>query len=563
MNYNKLFIISISLIYSANVFSNTDSPSPMDNLSPSMTFSPPVISPSPLPTGNPSQLVNGSMVESSVGIHPISTTYLPQPPSMGYGAPTIGNTLVYRMKHPDTDTNTIKLFRELKTYFDMTDHAMVDRDKFIGEYFSNIITISSPSTSTSTSTSTSSENIFVMLHNRSFFDDLVEAIEADSNEHGMLLVDKSKKDVARDIFSYLENIEAGFLKTMGDENDTNIELEKMMLLNNIRIFKDIVEESINNDTPFAIFANQEIEKPLTLTEFKKTLEQLSQPATRGEVANAYVSSLRKIDEGVGIIANEQQRTTETLVLQDNKITKVESDVKKNKDNIAVNREDITKVGSIVETNKENITTIRSSITKVQQDVEANKEDIKTNKEDIKTNKEDIQTNKEDIETNKEDIETNKEDIQTNRKDITQVKQTAVENKKHVDKYLVDNFQVSGESRNLINHLGALYLENKSNSLAISSLRNDFEHFKDETNNRFYKVEKRANQGIASVAAMSNLPFNDAATFSTAMGIGNYRNATAFAWGMQYRINENVKVKASTAWNDANNWVSAGGIGISW
>lgn len=70
--------------------------------------------------------------------------------------------------------------------------------------------------------------------------------------------------------------------------------------------------------------------------------------------------------------------------------------------------------------------------------------------------------------------------------------------------------------------------------------------------------KSANQGIASVAAMSNLPFNDAATFSTAMGIGNYRNATAFAWGMQYRINENVKVKASTAWNDANNWVSAGG-----
>ncbi|MBG2991801.1 YadA-like family protein [Proteus mirabilis] len=163
----------------------------------------------------------------------------------------------------------------------------------------------------------------------------------------------------------------------------------------------------------------------------------------------------------------------------------------------------------------------------------------------------------------ETVKQHEEDIEEQRKDITQVKQTADENKKHVDKYLVNNFQVSGESRTLTNHLGALYLENKSNSLAISSLRNDFEHFKDETNNRFYKVEKRANQGIASVAAMSNLPFNDAATFSTAMGIGNYRNATAFAWGMQYRINENVKVKASTAWNDANNWVSAGGIGISW
>ncbi len=163
----------------------------------------------------------------------------------------------------------------------------------------------------------------------------------------------------------------------------------------------------------------------------------------------------------------------------------------------------------------------------------------------------------------ETVKQHEEDIEEQEREINQVKQTADENKKHVDKYLVNNFQVSGESRNLINHLGALYLENKSNSLAISSLRNDFEHFKDETNNRFYKVEKRANQGIASVAAMSNLPFNDAATFSTAMGIGNYRNATAFSWGMQYRINENVKVKASTAWNDANNWVSAGGIGISW
>ncbi len=163
----------------------------------------------------------------------------------------------------------------------------------------------------------------------------------------------------------------------------------------------------------------------------------------------------------------------------------------------------------------------------------------------------------------EKIKEHEEDIGEQRKDITQVKKTADENKKYVDKYLANNFEVSGESRNLINHLSSLYSENKSNSLAISSLRNDFEHFKDETNNRFYKVEKRANQGIASVAAMSNLPFNDAAIFSTAMGIGNYRNATAFAWGMQYRINENVKVKASTAWNDANNWVSAGGIGISW
>ncbi|HIB8970463.1 adhesin, partial [Proteus mirabilis] len=145
----------------------------------------------------------------------------------------------------------------------------------------------------------------------------------------------------------------------------------------------------------------------------------------------------------------------------------------------------------------------------------------------------------------------------------QVKQTADENKKYVKQYLANDFDVNEQSKSLVGHLGSLYAGNKLNTDNINAIRNDLSHFKNETNNRFYKVEKRANQGIASVAAMSNLPFNDAATFSTAMGIGNYRNATAFAWGMQYRINENVKVKASTAWNDANNWVSAGGIGISW
>ncbi|WP_249293087.1 YadA-like family protein [Proteus mirabilis] len=163
----------------------------------------------------------------------------------------------------------------------------------------------------------------------------------------------------------------------------------------------------------------------------------------------------------------------------------------------------------------------------------------------------------------ETVKQHGEDIEEQGKEITQVKQTAGTNKIYVDKYLVNDFDVNEQSKSLVGHLGSLYTGNKSNTDNINAIKNDLSHFKNETNNRFYKVEKRANQGIASVAAMSNLPFNDAATFSTAMGIGNYRNATAFAWGMQYRINENVKVKASTAWNDANNWVSAGGIGISW
>ncbi len=163
----------------------------------------------------------------------------------------------------------------------------------------------------------------------------------------------------------------------------------------------------------------------------------------------------------------------------------------------------------------------------------------------------------------ETVQQHEETIEEQEQDIAQVKETADNNKRYVDKFLANNFDINQQSNSLAGHLGSLYTGNKSNTDNINAIRNDLSHFKNETNNRFYKVEKRANQGIASVAAMSNLPFNDAATFSTAMGIGNYRNATAFAWGMQYRINENVKVKASTAWNDANNWVSAGGIGISW
>ena len=491
MNYNKLFLISFSLIYSANVFSNTDSP---------------------LPTDNPSQLGNGSMVESNVGIPSTSTTHLPQPPLMGYGAPTIDNTSGYRTQFPNTDANpinlikTIKTIKAIKTYLDMTDNAADYHSKLIGEYISAFISISRPSTSTSTSTSTSSENILVSL-SKPFFDHMSKAIDVDSDEDGSMLVDKSKKDIARTMSSYLESLEADFLETMNDENTSEIRLTQMALLHQIQDFKNIVDESIEKGTSFTIVANQDLETAEPLTEIQMITKRLSQPVTRIDISNAYVLLSEKIDNEVGAIANQQQITTETLTLQDNKITKVESDVKKNESNIAVNREGITKVESIVEKNKE--------------------------------------------------------DIQTNREDINKVKETADKNKIYVDKYLANDFDVNEQSKSLVGHLGSLYAGNKSNTDNINAIKNDLSHFKNETNNRFYKVEKRANQGIASVAAMSNLPFNDAATFSTAMGIGNYRNATAFAWGMQYRINENVKVKASTAWNDANNWVSAGGIGISW
>ena len=232
-------------------------------------------------------------------------------------------------------------------------------------------------------------------------------------------------------------------------------------------------------------------------------------------------------------------------------------------NLANTREDLANTRTDLANTKTDLANTKTDLTNTKTDLTNTKTDLTNTRTDLASTKTDLANTRTELSQLGETVKQHGEDIEEQGKEITQVRQTADKNKKYVDKYLVNNFPINGESRNLINHLSSLYLENKSNRITINSLRNDFEHFKDETNNRFYKVEKRANQGIASVAAMSNLPFNDAATFSTAMGIGNYRNATAFAWGMQYRINENVKVKASTAWNDANNWVSAGGIGISW
>ncbi|XOY30536.1 YadA C-terminal domain-containing protein [Proteus cibi] len=164
----------------------------------------------------------------------------------------------------------------------------------------------------------------------------------------------------------------------------------------------------------------------------------------------------------------------------------------------------------------------------------------------------IKNNKTDIDKNTHDIERNTNNIRENRTNINDIKEN-----------YIDNLDVNGNNISLKSHFATLYTEQSLSRNEFKTLKNNFEHFKSDTQNRFYKVEKRANQGIASVAAMSNLPFTDTATFSTAIGIGNYRNATAFAWGMQYRINENVKVRASTAWNESNSWVSAGGVGVSW
>ncbi|WP_193016430.1 YadA C-terminal domain-containing protein [Proteus sp. FME41] len=209
--------------------------------------------------------------------------------------------------------------------------------------------------------------------------------------------------------------------------------------------------------------------------------------------------------------------------------------------------------------------ISDTNSRLSETIEENKIIIKNQGNRLNNHKAIIDQNSQITEQNKTTIDTQSKLIENNRIDISNNADNIANNKNHIDditKNYIDNLNINGNNLSLKNHFSTLYTEQSVIRSEFKNLKTNFEHFKSDTQSRFYKVEKRANQGIASVAAMSNLPFTDSATFSTAIGIGNYRNATALAWGMQYRINENIKVRASTAWNESN-WVSAGGVGVSW
>ncbi|MBD2816330.1 YadA-like family protein [Xenorhabdus sp. Flor] len=82
-------------------------------------------------------------------------------------------------------------------------------------------------------------------------------------------------------------------------------------------------------------------------------------------------------------------------------------------------------------------------------------------------------------------------------------------------------------------------------------------------NKIDRIEKRANAGVASVAAMSNIPYSNNTGFSLGLGLGQYRNGSAVALGIQDKLNENVSLRLSTSWNNSGSPVFGAGVGISW
>ena len=484
MNYNKLFIISLSLIYSANVFSNTDSPSP-----------------------------------------------------------NMGNSLESNQEINASDNN---LDSKKKEYVERKVHSLLE--KYSTSAFINKATIFRTYVQNLQPTRSSNDNQFLIA--APIFDEMIALSTKNSNSKdltkqssGQLNLKEYSIEEQRNMVSYLE-AEREKIRNLSKKVNSSYHKDDLERLD-IAIYDFIafIQRNIDSDNKessgVTIIRNNQIQESL----FENILSMYPvNPSDLIEMDISYDDRLSDLDS----------RSTQTAT----DLADTRTDLGYAETNLANTREDLANTRTDLANTKTDLANTKTDLTNT-------KTDLTNTKTDLTNTKTDLANTRTELSQLGETVKQHGEDIEEQGKEITQVRQTADKNKKYVDKYLVNNFPINGESRNLINHLSSLYLENKSNRITINSLRNDFEHFKDETNNRFYKVEKRANQGIASVAAMSNLPFNDAATFSTAMGIGNYRNATAFAWGMQYRINENVKVKASTAWNDANNWVSAGGIGISW
>ncbi|WP_373115961.1 YadA-like family protein [Proteus mirabilis] len=484
MNYNKLFIISLSLIYSANVFSNTDSPSP-----------------------------------------------------------NMGNSLESNQEINASDNN---LDSKKKEYVERKVHSLLE--KYSTSAFINKATNFRTYVQNLQPTRSSNDNQFLIA--APIFDEMIALSTKNSNSKdltkqssGQLNLKEYSIEEQRNMVSYLE-AEREKIRNLSKKVNTPYHKDDLERLD-IAIYDFIafIQRNIDSDNKensgVTIIRNNEIQESL----FENILSMYPvNPSDLIEMDISYDDRLSDL----------YSRSTQTAT----DLADTRTDLGYAVTNLANTREDLANTRTDLANTKTDLTNTKTDLTNT-------KTDLTNTRTDLASTKTDLANTRTELSQLGETVKQHGEDIEEQGKEITQVRQTADKNKKYVDKYLVNNFPINGESRNLINHLSSLYLENKSNRITINSLRNDFEHFKDETNNRFYKVEKRANQGIASVAAMSNLPFNDAATFSTAMGIGNYRNATAFAWGMQYRINENVKVKASTAWNDANNWVSAGGIGISW
>nr|ELR5069863.1 YadA-like family protein [Providencia rettgeri]ELR5221195.1 YadA-like family protein [Providencia rettgeri] len=104
---------------------------------------------------------------------------------------------------------------------------------------------------------------------------------------------------------------------------------------------------------------------------------------------------------------------------------------------------------------------------------------------------------------------------------------------------------------------------KVNEVKFTKLENKFDHGVSQLESKIDKRAQEANAGIASVAAMSNIPYATNTRFSAGVGVGNYKNGSAIAAGAQYQLKENINLRSSVSWNNSDAAVIGAGVAFGW
>lgn len=106
----------------------------------------------------------------------------------------------------------------------------------------------------------------------------------------------------------------------------------------------------------------------------------------------------------------------------------------------------------------------------------------------------------------------------------------------------------------------------ANTAAIALNTNDIVNLRSDMNSRFENVDRKLDSqkseyrsGLASLAAMSNIPNVSGQTFSVGLGIGQFRDQSAIAAGANWNINEKLATKLSVGFGDSD---FTGGAGIA-
>ena len=159
---------------------------------------------------------------------------------------------------------------------------------------------------------------------------------------------------------------------------------------------------------------------------------------------------------------------------------------------------------------------------------------------------DIAKNTGDIAQNKKDIAKNTGDIAKN---TTAIADHEVRISNNTTAIADHDVRISNNTTAIAEHDVRI----SNNTANIVNLQSDVASIRSEL--RDQKSEYRA--GIASLAAMTNIPAVPGKTFSFGMGVGNFKNETAFAAGANWNVNESVATKLSVGFESSNVTVGTG------